>query len=1150
MGPPSFCCYISGLYSYLRTRPLFRCHYVPWNNCPMVQLTIGNVDIHCYFNNRVYSAICVTFRSDTMLRPTLRLLLLLLSLGFTTSTPAQADTILYVKPTEGTKCPGEPCRTLDEYVNETHHYEYFPYNNTVMKFLPGTHNLSEVFNFHHLTNLTLEATHPTMNETLIFCSDHPRILFFSNGAHISIKGLSMFKCKYLQFDSCAYITVSSVLIQLLLVEYNCAMCFYNVHNIHVSQVAIHNQCLHRGPLNGMHLYSVTGCSVFEQVEVFTLGADDVAMYIDFEDSTCIHLQCTIEIQNCSFRQRVVYDGYNLNPNGIVNIMLENVIFSHITGPALEMKQWEEGEGHATVILNNVTFMNNSYSGPTVEGAAVVNTWHINNVTFIDCEFYNNLGTPISADGSSLQFSGNIVFRNNTGYNGGAMSCTGGSHVDLSDNANVTFENNKAENVGGAVFVNQNVSFNTRFFIFLSTPDCPCPYVPFNITFINNKAQRGGESIYGGGVDQCFYKVCGTAFGPTWCLAQQLVHSSGLYFEPSLDSEPSQITSDPTQVCLCKNRTLNCSITTLHETHYPGEEFPIVAVDVGDMNGPVDGPVYAQILPEYSEAILGGLQHFQPATHTKCTELRYSILSKPGLVVMALTVNTARVLKYQADSSIVYFNIILLSCPLGFYLSDYPHQCICDTQLKRNNIPCNITTQTIQRSGTVWVNASFDGNISDGDFSDGVIVHKDCPFGYCKTEEVDVNLKHPDTQCAFHHSGTLCGACQPGLSLALGSPQCLSHCSNGYISLIIAFAAAGLVLVLFIKILDLTVAVGTINGLIFYANIVQAAHSTFFPASDTNILTVFIAWLNLDLGIETCFFHGLDGYWKTWLQFVFPFYIWAIILLIIYLSRCSQTVARIFGNNSVPVLATLILLSYAKLFRTIVSALTFTYLEFPDSSKTAVWSIDGNIQYLSPKHTPLFLVALGVLLFLWLPFTVFLLFEQCFQRIETYTVRKWMLRLKPFFDAYFGPLRGNHRYWVGVLLVARGILLLVFGPLNSANDPSVNLLAVNTVIVLLLMYTNYLPYGRTDMDGRSHFRFWIGSCYKKWYLSLFESSFLCNLSVLSAITLAKGNQAAVVYTSVGITFCQFIGIVVYQVYVIIRRSWKERQQGEGGGAQVN
>ena len=66
------------------------------------------------------------------------------------------------------------------------------------------------------------------------------------------------------------------------------------------------------------------------------------------------------------------------------------------------------------------------------------------------------GLPISADqGSSLQFSGTIVFRNNTGYDGGAMSFTGDSYVTVSKNTNVIFENNTAENAGGAVFVNQD-----------------------------------------------------------------------------------------------------------------------------------------------------------------------------------------------------------------------------------------------------------------------------------------------------------------------------------------------------------------------------------------------------------------------------------------------------------------------------------------------------------------------------------------------------------------------------------------------------------------------------------------------------------------------------------------------------------------------
>ena len=55
------------------------------------------------------------------------------------------------------------------------------------------------------------------------------------------------------------------------------------------------------------------------------------------------------------------------------------------------------------------------------------------------------------------------------------------------------------------------------------------------------------------------------------------------FKPSMDSDLSLISSDPTRVCLCNfNKTVNCTIvfTTLEQAHYPGEEFYIPAVAVG------------------------------------------------------------------------------------------------------------------------------------------------------------------------------------------------------------------------------------------------------------------------------------------------------------------------------------------------------------------------------------------------------------------------------------------------------------------------------------------------------------------------------------------------------------------------------------------
>ena len=78
--------------------------------------------------------------------------------------------------------------------------------------------------------------------------------------------------------------------------------------------------------------------------------------------------------------------------------------------------------------------------------------------------------------------------------------------------------------------------------------------------------------------------------------------------------------------------------------------------------------------------------------------------------------------------------------------------------------------------------------------------------------------------------------------------------------------------------------GTLNGLIFYANIIRANTATFLPnkTADT-FLSWFIAWLNLDVGIETCFYDGLDSYMKTWLQFVFPLYIWFLVTIIVISS---------------------------------------------------------------------------------------------------------------------------------------------------------------------------------------------------------------------------------------------------------------------------
>ena len=253
-------------------------------------------------------------------------------------------------------------------------------------------------------------------------------------------------------------------------------------------------------------------------------------------------------------------------------------------------------------------------------------------------------------------------------------------------------------------------------------------------------------------------------------------------------------------------------------------------------------------------------------------------------------------------------------------------------------------------------------------------------------------------------------------------------------------------------LQLTVTMGTINGLIF--NIVHVNRAFFFVKPRTcaqvmkvfqRVLAVFIAMLNLDLGIETCFINGMSMF-KRGCSFAFPFYIWMIVGVIIYLSRRSITVVKLVGSSAVSVLATLFLLSYAKLQRTVINAFSFTYLQnyHGDGRSLAVWLFDGNVPFLQGKHIALFLMALSVTVLFILPFTLLLLFAPCIQASNHFLFKRVKMKLLPLLDAYQAPYKDKFRFWTGLMLVVRSILLLGYG-LNILGDPDINHLL--TIIVL-------------------------------------------------------------------------------------------------------
>ena len=396
---------------------------------------------------------------------------------------------------------------------------------------------------------------------------------------------------------------------------------------------------------------------------------------------------------------------------------------------------------------------------------------------------------------------------------------------------------------------------------------------------------------------------------------------------------------------------------------------------------------------------------------------------------------------------------------------------------------------------------------------GFVIH-DCPFDYCVEKPVNISLSSLDTadeQCAYNRTGSLCGMCKD-LSLIFGSSRC-QECSSYYIFLLIPFALAGIALLAFILLLNISVATGTIHGLIFYANILTANQSLFLPPSTSKFLTVFISWLNLDLGIETCFYNGMDSYGKFLLQLVFPIYVFVLIGSIIVLCEVFMKFSTLLGNrNPVAALCTLLLLSYSKLIRTVITALQFTYLDYPDGSQELVWLYDANIPYLNISHIPRF-VAAFIIFILGTLYTILLFFGQWFSRSNRKCM-KWAKNssYNAFIDAYHAPFIPKHRYWKGLLPFAITTHNIVAAMATDSSTPILSAGCVAVGLILLKLLNTRI--------------------YKNRLQDSLETLFLTNIVFLAIATLyireTNGNQSALANTSMAISFVLFLVILGYQI----------------------
>ena len=769
--------------------------------------------------------------------------------------------------------------------------------------------------------------------------------------------------------------------------------------------------------------------------------------------------------------------------------------------------------HNEVILNNFDLVGNSKYGAGFYCVSDENQFHFNGghiansngfalglycvgyyncrLTMTNSTFINNSGSAIAAIGTwYINFSRlpSNISHNRSPHNGGGIISSG--RVTFTSDTTVYFINNTAQGMGGAIYlhldeVRRQIAEPAHY-----------TFAYFAPIFVNNTAYIAGNNVYNG-----MYHTKHSY----WFLDR--VNCSSISYLPKFPRPfSSYITSIPLGVCICDNTSVvNCNKRSIDAVLYPGQSINLSLVTVGECGG-ISPSVLVISTTSGVEVVHADVNQ---ETIKKCKTFTYTINQHDtitGKGNVQLGIKTTAVNIALKDSQ-MNMSIRFQQCPRGLHLVS--GSCRCDSiigDVNGTHCDINLMPHPISRSDNNWFYYSEEYKC--------VVAHNNCPFDYCNSSTVYLNLNESDLQCTNGRSGILCGSCQPGLSLVLGSNRC-EHCSNKYISLVVAFILAGLMLVAFLLVTDSTVSVGSINGLLFYANVIKLNEAVLFPNGvSIPVLSQFIAWLNLDLGIQTCFFNGLDGYWKAWLQFIFPLYIWLLISAIIIGCYYSGRLARLCGNNAVPVLATLIFMSYTKLLRVITNILMLAVIRCKQTH-WIVWSVDGNIDYLSGKHIPLFLVALLFIL-IGLVYTGLVFSAQWLQRYSGRcfkSSRDPVVKLKPFIDAYTGPYKDKYRYWTGLLLIVRLLLTTVFS-YTTGTVPQINNYIIAVVTAVLL----YLSRG----------------VYRKRKINMLEAFYLINLGVMSQLNALSYSINLHIYstiTTVSITLSLAVFILTVILHIL-------------------
>ena len=471
-------------------------------------------------------------------------------------------------------------------------------------------------------------------------------------------------------------------------------------------------------------------------------------------------------------------------------------------------------------------------------------------------FTDNYGTAILVSSSVITFleSSNVLFCNNTGMFGGAMTLMGFSRLQYQDNTIFNFVRNTAT-VGGAINV---CSFDQH--LYYSSHICFLSFwelygKPKNVSFFfyNNTATTGvGSAMYMTSVQACkrFCRIilkkkeltAGNVFVNHSCLGN---FNTAVY----------DIATEATKAAY-RNK-----VTTLEITPGMAYQLPLdVMDDFG--NNVTNVTVYAAQLAHCSSHDVS----IDPAfTNVASNTIR--ILGMPKETCdLVLTIRGSQMIQVS-----VRFN--LTWCRPGYVL-DHPHHkqhlssCVCSASLPQyhyNGIDhCNSSTSAAIIKPGLWVGYDTDNNKEP---TEDNLYTAPCPAAYCNPFIVELNMSAEllnRNMCEMHRQGFLCGECFNETSFFFSSyPNCQLNynCALGPLFYIVYELLPISIVFIVIILADISMTSGVAYNAIFSAQILNTIN---FVANGAGQFQPFYyidfvyGIVDLDFDFPFCFWSGANA----------------------------------------------------------------------------------------------------------------------------------------------------------------------------------------------------------------------------------------------------------------------------------------------------